>query len=345
VDAGWSKSRISRLGKALISASPPPAESLKELHELLIVYDAALDVAIARIREHVNVQLTSRLKNTGTILEKLRRSGGGSLGNVQDLAGIRIVLDCDLAEQIRFARRIEKLFSSETRPPKIADKRLEGMRGYRAVHVIATVEGRPVEIQIRTRLQHQWANLFEKFADIVGRGIRYGEPPDEWTVLFDLDFESWARTEVEPTMGVQAITSRLQRGKSMVDLIIDSFTSLSDDVRTCEVAATFYGNPEDLEQSLIIEEVPSLEEVEQKREGVLESARLLEVISSQVVNRRQLYTPMVDMAKRLASGAAAAGAELDRERLRAELRKRVLGVDFSSPGDDADLADGEDSER
>lgn len=71
----------------------------------------------------MNVQLTSRLKNTGTILEKLRRSGGGSLGNVQDLAGIRIVLDCDLTEQIRFARRLEKLFSSEGRPPKIVDRR------------------------------------------------------------------------------------------------------------------------------------------------------------------------------------------------------------------------------
>lgn len=37
-----------------------------------------------------------------------------------------------------------------------------------------------MEIQLRTKLQHEWANLFEKLADRVGRGIRYGEPPERW---------------------------------------------------------------------------------------------------------------------------------------------------------------------
>ncbi len=45
------------------------------------------------------------------------------------------------------------------------------------MHVIATVGGRPVEIQVRTVLQHAWANTTEALADQWGRGIRYGEPP------------------------------------------------------------------------------------------------------------------------------------------------------------------------
>ncbi len=52
------------------------------------------------------------------------------------------------------------------------------MHGYSAVHVIVFPEGAPVEIQVRTSWQHEWAELFEKLADLIGRGIRYGEPPE-----------------------------------------------------------------------------------------------------------------------------------------------------------------------
>jgi hypothetical protein len=38
----------------------------------------------------------------------------------------------------------------------------------------------PIEIQIRTAWQHEWAELFEKLADLVGRGIRYGDAPRRW---------------------------------------------------------------------------------------------------------------------------------------------------------------------
>jgi len=54
------------------------------------------------------------------------------------------------------------------------------VHGYRAVHVIAFPEGVPVEIQVRTLWQHEWAELFEKLADRVGRRIRYGDPPARW---------------------------------------------------------------------------------------------------------------------------------------------------------------------
>jgi ppGpp synthetase/RelA/SpoT-type nucleotidyltranferase len=54
------------------------------------------------------------------------------------------------------------------------------MHGYAAVHVIVFPEDVPIEIQVRTRWQHEWADLFEKLADRVGRGIRYGEPPVPW---------------------------------------------------------------------------------------------------------------------------------------------------------------------
>jgi hypothetical protein len=62
----------------------------------------------------------------------------------------------------------------------VVDRRAEPVNGYRAVHVIVFPESVPIEIQIRTELQHEWAELFEKLADLVGRDIRYGEPPNYW---------------------------------------------------------------------------------------------------------------------------------------------------------------------
>ncbi len=46
--------------------------------------------------------------------------------------------------------------------------------------MIAYPEGIPVEIQVRTKWQHEWADMFEKLADLIGREIRYGEPPAHW---------------------------------------------------------------------------------------------------------------------------------------------------------------------
>ena len=74
-------------------------------------------------------------------------------------------------------KQIVALFDDGSRVPKIVDRRAEPMHGYRAVHVIVFPEDAPIEIQVRTEWQHEWAEFFEKLADRIGRGIRYGEPP------------------------------------------------------------------------------------------------------------------------------------------------------------------------
>lgn len=100
---------------------------------------------------------------------------------MQDLGGMRIVSDCNRQEQDQIAEDLKSLFRGpDDSPPSVVDRRKNPSYGYRAVHVIAYVHQAPVEIQLRTKLQHEWANLFEKLADRVGRGIKYGEPPKHW---------------------------------------------------------------------------------------------------------------------------------------------------------------------
>ncbi|MFI1725909.1 hypothetical protein [Streptomyces sp. NPDC020489] len=175
----YSKSQIERLGKRLIATGEPSEEDLDALNELLLAYDELLAAAMSEVRT-LGYDPTGRVKNTGTILEKLARHGGSWLKSIQDLAGMRIVLDCDRQGQDAAASEIIALFSSCPREPRLVDRRSAPSNGYRAVHVIVFPQGVPIEVQVRTLWQHEWADVFEKLADLVGRGIRYGEPPMHW---------------------------------------------------------------------------------------------------------------------------------------------------------------------
>jgi ppGpp synthetase/RelA/SpoT-type nucleotidyltranferase len=47
-----------------------------------------------------------------------------------------------------------------------------------AVHIIAKISGNLVEIQVRTTMQHLWAELSEKLSDVIAPEIKYGGGPN-----------------------------------------------------------------------------------------------------------------------------------------------------------------------
>lgn len=162
----------------------PDAADMAELATLQASYLPALETVTGRLRgllgtpptfEGVSLTATSRLKTVATIVEKLRHHET-SLGRMRDVVGVRIVGDLYLPGQDRLVDVVARLFSVNT--DAIIDRRLIPRHGYRAVHVVSEVEGYPVEVQIRTILQHYWANGMERMADFLGRQIRYGEPPN-----------------------------------------------------------------------------------------------------------------------------------------------------------------------
>lgn len=169
-------SQIERLGVRLTKSTPADPADLDLLRTLLSAYSDALAVAADRVRAAIGYAPSSRVKNTGTILEKLDRYGGSWLKSIQDLAGMRVVRSQTRDEQDALTEQIVRVFADETRAPRVIDRRVDPVQGYRAVHIVLFPEGFPIEVQVRTGLQHEWAELFEKLADQLGRGIRYGEP-------------------------------------------------------------------------------------------------------------------------------------------------------------------------
>src|SRR5260221_7570211 len=84
--------------------------------------------------------------------------------------------------------------------------------GYRAVHVIVESDGFPVEVQIRTQLQHMWAEAFEKLAGVTGRGIQYGDVPD-----FPGDDGLPVRSEANPVRMLLSSAIDVARFEALVD--------------------------------------------------------------------------------------------------------------------------------
>jgi ppGpp synthetase/RelA/SpoT-type nucleotidyltranferase len=156
-------------------------EDIHVLADVLLYYSRVLAEAHADIERlcaglpHAE-PMAPRVKTLKTTLEKLNRQPElRSLAHIRDLAGMRVVVHGTRADQDDLVGHIIELFPDDARPPKLIDRRVEPRAGYRAMHLEVRRGGIPIEIQVRTALQHRWAELFERTADKLGRGLRYGE--------------------------------------------------------------------------------------------------------------------------------------------------------------------------
>ncbi|MEB3061604.1 nucleotidyltransferase family protein [[Mycobacterium] zoologicum] len=180
--APWSGRKLAQLGQSLVDDVDPPADCPSYEHVADWHSDLCSEVATTiSSREWTSYlgefDVSSRAKTIDTLRDKLRRQPHLHLNQVQDLAGVRVDLDCDLDQQTAFAEEIAQFFGAER--AEIKDIRLAPHSGYRAVHVWLRLPAGRVEIQIRTRGQSAWANAYEQLGDFAGRHIRYGEPHEE----------------------------------------------------------------------------------------------------------------------------------------------------------------------
>jgi ppGpp synthetase/RelA/SpoT-type nucleotidyltranferase len=174
----FSGKQLGKLGRRLAEPGPISDEDYKMFTLVAEAYQGVLNTVEERLRE-LGYEATTRVKTTGTLVDKLRRTPKLPLGSIHDVAGARIVIDGGRLEQDQVAKRIMEAFADCPKPPEPIDRRERPSHGYRAYHVIVFEDATPVEIQIRTKLQDQWAQMSEKLGDLWGRGLRYGLGPDD----------------------------------------------------------------------------------------------------------------------------------------------------------------------
>lgn len=167
-----SKTQIDRLGDRLKKGNLTEAD-LRLLDDYRLSLATAHEIVIRTIQEKLRLEPTGRpAKSRTSISEKLRRESI-RLTQIQDIAGCRLVV-ADVVEQDRVVESLTEFFAGTT----IVDRRNDPSHGYRAVHVIVNCKSKLVEIQVRTALQHLWAELSEKFSDVVDPTIKYGGGDD-----------------------------------------------------------------------------------------------------------------------------------------------------------------------
>jgi len=188
-----SKTQIDQLGNHLRQGSLVEAD-LRLLDEYRRSFGEAYETVVRTIREQLQLEPTGRpAKSTGSLVEKLHRESI-RLTQVQDIAGCRLVV-ADVAAQEQAVASLRATFPAAS----VIDRRAQPSYGYRAVHLIARMSGKLVEIQVRTSLQHLWAELSEKLSDVVDPAIKYGGGPDDLRAMLAKASETVARIEETET--------------------------------------------------------------------------------------------------------------------------------------------------
>jgi putative GTP pyrophosphokinase len=151
------------------------------------------------LRKDFQLEPTARpAKSTRAILAKLHREGT-RLSTMQDIAGCRVVVPARAAQRIH----VDSLMAYFPKC-KLIDRLAKPSHGYRAMHLVVRLQDRWVEIQIRTELQHQWAQLCELIADRLGAEIKYGggsKTARQWLEGLSMAVDIIERHEEDPNAG------------------------------------------------------------------------------------------------------------------------------------------------
>lgn len=152
-----------------------------------------------------NATVVQRLKRSPSIINKLKRFPQMQLTTMQDIAGIRAIMN-DLREVELLRESLKKYgkthefinyFNYITEPKE---------DGYRSIHLVykysnpenPETDGLLVEIQIRTKLQHSWATAVETMSAFLGTNLKTGEGQPKWKKYFALTSSAFSFIEYTP---------------------------------------------------------------------------------------------------------------------------------------------------
>lgn len=137
------------------------------------------------------MEISQRLKRVPTIIDKLKREPTMQLPNMQDIGGVRSIVDT-----IPEVRRIQRRLSHRRTVLRVSDYIVQPRSsGYRSVHVVVEYGGRAIEVQLRTQVMHEWAVAVERFGGRIGSDLKSGVGPQPVLAWLEAVSEAMALEE------------------------------------------------------------------------------------------------------------------------------------------------------
>lgn len=159
-----------------------------------------------RLRKICNEPLVAtRLKRLPSITNKLGANHGMQLARMQDVGGLRAVVD-----SVAQVRKLQEIYCDGGLVHELVgvDDYIENPKpsGYRSLHLIyryknpvaPVYNGLSLELQFRTRLQHAWATAVETIGSFLNQALKSSEGPAEWLDYFKVVSSAFALMEKCP---------------------------------------------------------------------------------------------------------------------------------------------------
>lgn len=218
-----SKTRIDRAGNAIARGTYRSDDEYIELEDVFDEYRKSHLQPLSETTLEVQgwlggygspYYIAQRLKRKPQIARKLKRLKV-RLSQLQDIGGLRIIVPQNV-DVDRLRKFIEEQVATRGhfRISKTTDYREKGRdtTGYRALHLILSRNDVALELQIRSRVQHYWAESIERTSVIYGYHLKEEEGDTSvlryFQLLSDAFFELEAGREASPDSRLEIDTLR-----------------------------------------------------------------------------------------------------------------------------------------
>ncbi len=215
----YTAKKIRMAGNILKNKGKYSPDEILEAFDVLVnfraLHYAPLNTFQATLRDRLKkvsskAIVAQRIKRLPTILDKLQRYPEMQLDRMQDIGGIRAIVDT-----MDELKKLRNIYLSAKRFPHslIADKdyisqpKPSGYRGYHLVYKyhnerlgMQEYEGLRIELQMRTRLQHIWATAVETFDAFLGEKFKSSQGDNLFLDFFKYVSSAFAIIEKQPVL-------------------------------------------------------------------------------------------------------------------------------------------------